>query len=103
MRSLILSNLSPYTGNTSSSTPSTNSVSTGQSVPGLADLVGAKAGQAENAVLERGYELRRSAKQADSSFTYWLEPGTGGCVAIRTTDGLYGAIVYTADRDCKRQ
>jgi hypothetical protein len=69
----------------------------------LADLVGAKAGQAENAVLERGYELRRSAKQADSSFTYWLERGTGGCVAIRTTDGRYGAIVYNSSDRCAKK
>jgi hypothetical protein len=95
--------LNPYTASASPSTPSTTSVGTGQAVPGLADLVGARAGQAENAVLERGYELRRSAKQADSSFTYWLERGTGNCVAIRTTDGRYGAIVYTEDRDCNRQ
>lgn len=96
-------NLNPYTASASPSTPSTTSAGTGQAVPGLADLVGARAGQAENAVLERGYELRGSAKQADSSFTYWLERGTGNCVAIRTTDGRYGAIVYTADRDCNRQ
>jgi hypothetical protein len=96
-------NLNPYTANTSPSTPSTTSAGAGQAVPGLADLVGARAGQAENAVIERGYELRRSAKQADSSFTYWLERGTGNCVAIRTTDGRYGAIVYTADQDCNRR
>lgn len=65
--------------------------------------MGAKAGQAENAVLERGYELRTSTKQADSSFTYWLEKNTGNCVAIRTTEGRYGAIVYTADQDCNRR
>ncbi len=96
------STLNPYTANTSPSTPSTTTASTGQPVPGLTDLVGAKAGQAENAVIERGYELRNSMKQADSSFTYWLERGTGNCVAIRTTDGRYGAIVYTADKDCNR-
>ncbi len=99
-------NLDPYTASESPSTPSTpstSSASPGQAVPGLADLVGAKAGQAENAVVQRGYELRRSAKQADSSFTYWLERGTGNCVAIRTTEGRYAAIVYTADQDCNRQ
>ncbi len=95
-------NLSPYIANTSS-TPSTSSGRPGETVPALADLVGARAGQAENAVLERGYELRRSTKQADSSFTYWLEKNTGNCVAIRTTDGRYGAIIYTADRDCNRR
>lgn len=95
--------LRPYTENASPSTPSTSSARPGETVPGLADLVGARAGQAENAVVQRGYELRRSTKQADSSFTYWFEKGTGNCVAIRTTDGRYGAIVYTADRDCNRR
>ena len=94
--------LNPYTASASPSKPSSSSANQGETVPGLADLVGAKAGQAENAVVERGYELRRSAKQADSSFTYWLERGTGNCVAIRTTDGRYAAIVYTADQDCNR-
>lgn len=94
--------LAPQTASAAPSTPSGSSASPGQPVPGLADLVGAKGGQAENAVVERGYELRRSAKQADSSFTYWLERGTGNCVAIRTTDGRYAAIVYTADQDCNR-
>lgn len=97
--------LEPYTASASPSTPSvpsTTSDGQGETVPGLSDLVGAKGGQAENAVIERGYELRGGTKQADSSFTYWLERGTGNCVAIRTTDGRYGAIVYTADQDCNR-
>lgn len=96
--------LSPYTAvSTSPSTPSTPNARLGETVPALADLVGARAGQAENALMERGYELRRSTQQADSSFTYWMEKNTGNCVAIRTTDGRYGAIVYTADQDCNRQ
>lgn len=83
--------------------PSNSSAQPGGTVPTLAYLVGARAGQAENEVMNRGYELRRSVKQADSSFTYWLELNTGSCVAIRTTDGRYGAIVYTSDRDCNRR
>lgn len=95
--------LSPYTASTPPSTPSTPSARPGETVPALADLVGARAGQAENVLGERGYEFRRSTQQADSSFTYWLETNTGNCVAIRTTDGRYGAIVYTRDRDCNRR
>ena len=95
--------ITPYTASIPPSTPSTPSARPGDTVPGLADLVGARAGQAENALEQRGYELRRSTQQADSSFTYWMEKGTGNCVAIRTTDGRYGAIVYTADRDCNRR
>lgn len=96
-------NLSAYRASSTPSNASTTpSAQQGNSVPALADLVGARAGQAENAVLERGYELRKTVKQADSSFTYWLEKDTGKCVAIRTTDGRYGAIVYTPAKDCAR-
>ncbi len=84
-------------------TPSNTAGQPGDPVPGLEDLVGARAGQAEQSVTQRGYELRNSRQVADSSVTYWLEKGTGNCVAIRTTDGRYGAIVYTADRDCNRR
>jgi hypothetical protein len=84
-------------------TPSNTTGQLGAPVPGLEDLVGARAGQAEQTVTQRGYEWRNSKQVADSSFTYWMEKGTGNCVAIRTTDGRYGAIVYTADQDCNRQ
>lgn len=75
----------------------------GDPVPNLADLVGARGGQAEKTLIERGYQFRGSNQQVDSSFTYWIETRTGNCVAIRTTDGRYGAIVYTADSDCNRR
>lgn len=100
--------LQAYQSNTTKPTnPSTNPSNTtaqpGDPVPGLEDLVGARAGQAEQTVTQRGYEFRNSRQVADSSVTYWMERGTGNCVAIRTTDGRYGAIVYTADRDCNRR
>ena len=94
-------NLREFTA--SSSIPSNPSVSQGGSVPALADLVGARGGQAENILGQRGYEWRNTKKLADSSFSYWLEKNTGSCVAIRTTDGRYAAIVYTADKDCNRK
>lgn len=95
---------STTTPTTPSNPPSSNTTARpGDPVPGLNDLVGARAGQAEQAVTQRGYELRNSKQVADSSVTYWFEKGTGNCVAIRTTDGRYGAIVYTADRDCNRR
>lgn len=93
-------NLREYTV---SSSPSTSSVRQGDSVSALADLVGAKGGQAEDLLQQRGYEWRNTKKLADSSFSYWLEKNTGSCVAIRTTDGRYAAIVYTADKDCNRK
>lgn len=103
------SDIEPYQAATTrpttpSNPPPTNTTAqAGDPVPGLNDLVGARAGQAEQAVIQRGYELRNSRQIADSSVTYWMERGTGNCVAIRTTEGRYGAIVYTADRDCNRR
>lgn len=90
-------------GTTRPTTPSNTAGQLGDPVPGLQDLVGARAGQAEQSVTQRGYEFRNNKQVADSSVTYWLEKGTGNCVAIRTTDGRYGAIVYTSDRDCNRR
>ncbi len=72
----------------------------GQTVPALSDLVGAKAGQAENTVTQRGYVWVRTAKSDDSSYGYWTESGTGKCVAIRTTEGRYQSINYAPDTDC---
>ncbi len=102
------SDLAPYqVGNIPTpppvTTPPNTTAKLGDPVPALADLVGARAGQAEQALTQRGYEWRNSKQVADSSVTYWMEKGTGNCVAIRTTDGRYGAIVYTADRDCNRK
>jgi len=87
-----------------SSVPSntSNSGRPGDPVAALQDLVGARGGQAEDAVKQRGYTWINTKKQADSSFSYWLEQNTAKCVAIRTTDGRYAAIVYTAKKDCNR-
>jgi hypothetical protein len=97
-------NLREYTATPSTPPPNTStSGRQGDPVPALQDLVGARGGQAENAVIERGYEWRNTKKQGDSSFSFWMEKNTGNCVAIRTTNGRYGAIVYTSDRDCNRR
>ena len=70
-------------------------------VPGLSDLVGAKAGQAENTVKERGYTWVKTDKQAAGIYSYWTEKGTGKCVTIRTADGRYQSIVYSPKFDCE--
>ncbi len=72
----------------------------GTTVPRLSDLVGARAGQAENTVKERGY---RWVKSDDSGYGYWLEGKTNYCVTIRTEEGRYQSIVYTGgSEDCKK-
>lgn len=74
----------------------------GDTVPALSDLVGAKAGQAENTVKQRGYTWVKTDKQAAGIYSYWTEKGTGECVTIRTADGRYQSIVYTGGKeDCE--
>lgn len=90
--------------NTSNSRNISNTaqVRVGESVSNLEDLVGARAGQAENTLLERGYVQVKATQQADSAYSNWRERRTGNCVAIRTTDGRYAAIVYAPKADCDR-
>ncbi|MGH7891070.1 MAG: hypothetical protein ACREN0_02220, partial [Thermodesulfobacteriota bacterium] len=80
---------------------SVQSVYAQEAVAGLSDLVGAKAGQAENTVKERGYTWVKTDKQGGSSYSYWRESGSNKCVSIRTEDGRYQSIVYAMDFDCQ--
>lgn len=69
-------------------------------VRGLRHLIGLRAADAEVRIAASGYELVRGDKAADSSFTWFLEPRTHRCVAVRTTNGHYASIVYAPDADC---
>lgn len=73
-----------------------------QPVRSLADLVGARGRDGETQMARRGYELAGAEQTADSSITYWRETRSGRCVAVRTTDGRYAAIVSAPDADCKK-
>jgi hypothetical protein len=66
----------------------------GTPVSGLSDLVGARAGQAENTIRQRGYRFLRSEVSGDAPYSYWREPRTNNCVVIRTSNGRYESIVY---------
>lgn len=71
----------------------------GTTVSTLSDLVGARAGQAENTVRERGYQFVKGA----GGYTFWLEGKTNYCVAIRTEEGRYQSITYAGNSiDCQR-
>ncbi len=85
-----------------SSSSSSNNGRIGQPVGRLASFVGARAGQAENGIKQQGYKYRRGTQQADSAISYWQEPRTKNCVAIRTTNGRYAAIVYAEKSQCRR-
>ncbi|MFB2836103.1 hypothetical protein [Floridanema evergladense] len=101
---LIVGLLSGKHGSSSSNSNNSNTTQArvGASVPNLEDLVGARAGQAENTVRDRGYVWVKATQQADSAYSNWRERRTGNCVAIRTTNGRYAAIVYAPKADCDR-
>ncbi|MGI0488569.1 hypothetical protein ACN4EK_24425 [Pantanalinema rosaneae CENA516] len=76
--------------------------SAGTPVSRLRDLVGARAGQAENAVTQRGYQFVKSSGEGNSVYSYWLEGRTNYCVTIRTEQGRYQSIVYAGGPfDCQ--
>jgi hypothetical protein len=75
-------------------------VSAQDPVRNLQDLIGARGGDGEYQMQQRGYTHVRTSKQGDSSFTYWREYRSNRCVAVRTTDGRYQSIVYVPDIDC---
>lgn len=73
----------------------------GAPVADLQSLVGVRGAGAESTLTSKGYTYRGGTKLADSSFTYWQQPQTSNCVAVRTTDGRYQAITYTKKSDCE--
>jgi hypothetical protein len=84
-------------------TYSFHSVNAQEPVDALSDLVGAKAGQAENAVKNRGYTWIKTDKSGGSAYSYWRESGSNKCVTISTADGRYQSIVYAPDLDCEAE
>ncbi|MGY2733206.1 hypothetical protein [Sphingomonas sp. UYP23] len=67
---------------------------------GLEDMVGARAGQAENGIRARGYELIRADRGDDRSYTYWWSTARRQCVTIATMDGRYASVTPTLPPDC---
>jgi len=60
----------------------------------LADLVGARAGQAEGELERRGYTYQRGEELENGVATFWTEGNSGQCVEIITSDGRYQDIFY---------
>ncbi|MFW9257270.1 hypothetical protein [Nostoc sp. CALU 546] len=69
----------------------------------LPDLVGARAGQAEREVRQRGYTYRRNEKVSNTSVaSFWVEGNSGKCVEIVTSNGRYQNIFYVDWHHCHR-
>jgi hypothetical protein len=74
----------------------------GRTVPDLADLVGAKAGQAEGELERRGYKYASGSTSGNAKYSSWYNRGSGRCAMIRTEDGRYQSIVEAPPADCGR-
>ena len=74
----------------------------GETPRALRDLVGARAGSAEEQVRERGYTHRNTETSGQAKYANWRENSTGRCVLIRTEDGRYAAITYVTGADCEK-
>uniref|UniRef100_B8HZH5 Uncharacterized protein n=1 Tax=Cyanothece sp. (strain PCC 7425 / ATCC 29141) TaxID=395961 RepID=B8HZH5_CYAP4 len=69
-------------------------------MPVLADLVGARAGQAEATLENRGYQFVKTITADPDKYSLWRESGSNACVSIRTSQGRYDSIIYVSDADC---
>jgi hypothetical protein len=86
-------------GNTRSS--STEPARVGAPVTELQSLVGVKGASAEAELTRKGYTYRGGDQIGDSAFSYWQQPRTSNCVAVRTTDGRYQSITYSEPQKCR--
>lgn len=74
----------------------------GSSVPGLQDLVGARASSGESALRSRGYTWVRAEPSGGDSYAYWRENRSGQCVVVRTSNGRYASIAYGMAMSCQQ-
>jgi hypothetical protein len=72
----------------------------GKTPDNLRDLVGAKAGQAEGTLRDRGYVYMKGSSYGDDKYGNWEDGKTGRCVTIHTANGHYASIIYAPDFDC---
>ncbi len=77
------------------------SVASAQST-GLEDMVGTRAGQAENELERRGYVYTSGSKSDDRSYTNWWNAARRQCVTIATMNGRYDTITPTLAPDCRQ-
>lgn len=70
--------------------------------PDLADMVGARAGQAEGELARRGYRNTGGEQGDDRSYTNWWNASQRQCVTIATMDGRYASITRTTAPDCRQ-
>jgi hypothetical protein len=73
----------------------------GDPVKALSDLVGARAGQAENTLRQRGYQfVKRESASGDSVYSYWRETKNKQCITVQTKQGRYASFAYALPESC---
>lgn len=82
-------------------TETTEAATAGSPVSDLQSLVGVKGRSAEAELTRKGYTFRGADQVGDSSLTYWQQPKTNNCIAVRTTDGRYQSITYINPQACQ--
>ena len=71
--------------------------------PKLKDLVGAKAGQAEDDLVSRGYTYKNTVTWDGGKTAYYVENKTGYCVEVGTVAGRFSTIVYNSSDRCAKK
>jgi len=89
-----------YSTTPSASAPAHASAASGDTPADLADLVGAKGGQAEGELERRGYVYAKGSTSGNAKYGSWWNASRGQCVMIRTEEGRYQSIVTTLPFDC---
>lgn len=74
----------------------------GTTPPALEDLVDARAGQAENTLISRGYTYKNTVTFDGGKSAYYVENKTGYCVEVGTVEGRYSSIVYNSSDRCQK-
>jgi len=69
-------------------------------VPHLQDLKGARGGDGEYQMQQRGYTHVRTEETWEGAYSFWTDNRSGRCVRVRTTDGRYASLVYSPAADC---
>lgn len=78
--------------------PATPPPSLGGSIGDIAMMQGARAGQAEMGLYNRGYQ----PAVTQGLTTYWWNAGTQTCARIVTGDGRYQSVTLATAADCDR-
>ena len=91
-----------FSSHQAAKSPAHASYVAGETAPDLADLVGAKAGQAEGDLQRRGYAYAKGSTSGNAKYSAWYNASSGRCVMIRTEEGRYQSIVQAPPFDCGR-